>query len=587
MATDAGAVAAVHPLSPEREGRLLLKLRATTAGHLIGSMLTQARLRLGLVATLSLIFWAALFGLFFEAFTFIDSMHAEVISLLFNAFFSSLMVMMVFSTGILMYGSLYTSTEAKLLLTCPLRPEAIHAHKFQEAFWFSSWGFVLLGSPMLVAYGIVRDAPWPFFAMLLPFMISFVMIPAALGSILCMLLVAGLPRLRIHAITIAVVSLSLAVIWLVYSALQSTQSETMTVAWFEETLARLTLTEQRVLPSWWLSSGLLESGLRGETVAEGRASTLEALKFLGLLIANALLLNLVASWVARGTYRVGYSHLQAEIPRRRQRALSWFDGLLAQSGTPWGRPLRLLLVKDLQIFRRDATQWSQFMIFFGLLGLYFYNLRSFNYTHAYASIIGYLNLAVVGLILSTFTTRFVFPSISLEGRRFWILGLLPINRDQIVWSKFLFAFGGGLLPCLGLVALSGSMLGVASETLWRHLYCCGILCSGLSGIAVGLGACMPNLRESSPAKIAAGFGGTLSLVLSALFIIAVVMVTALPSHLNLLRRSLGQMPRENFVGFISSQQGIVVGLVVVALLGVLATFLPLLLGVRAFRRLEP
>ena len=587
MTSDSFPIAATHPLSAEQEGRLLLRLRATTAGHLIGAMLTQARLRLGLVTSLSIIFWIALFALFFEAFTFIDSMHAEVISLLFNAFFSSLMVMMVFSTGILMYGGLYTSEEAKLLLTCPLRPESIHAHKFQEALWFSSWGFVLLGSPMLVAYGVVRHAPWPFFAMLLPFMISFVVIPAAIGSIICMLLVASLPRLRIHAISISILIVSVGIIWLVYSALQSTQSETMTVAWFEETLSRLTLTEQKVLPSWWLASGLLESGLRGETPAQGWASTLEALKFLGLLVANAMLLNLIAGWVARWCYRSGYSNLQAEIPRRRQRTLSWFDHLLARSGPQWGSPLRLLLVKDLQIFRRDATQWSQFMIFFGLLGLYFFNLRSFNYSHAYASIIGYLNLAVVGLILSTFTTRFVFPSISLEGRRFWILGLLPVSRDQIVWSKFLFAFGGGLLPCLGLVTLSTSMLGVAKETLIIHLYCCGMLCSGLSGIAVGLGAYMPNLRESSPAKIAAGFGGTLSLVLSALFIIAVVMMTALPNHLNLLRRSMGQMPGENFLGFVSSQVGIASSLVVVGILGVLATFLPLVLGIRAFRRLEP
>jgi hypothetical protein len=44
-------------------------------------------------------------------------------------------------------------------------------------------------------------------------------------------------------------------------------------------------------------------------------------------------------------------------------------------------------------------------------------------------LIGSLNLGVVGLILSTFTTRFVYPMISLEGRRFWILGLLPVHRD--------------------------------------------------------------------------------------------------------------------------------------------------------------
>ena len=58
-----------------------------------------------------------------------------------------------------------------------------------------------------------------------------------------------------------------------------------------------------------------------------------------------------------------------------------------------------------------------------------------NYT-AWVNMISFLNLAVVGLILSTFTTRFIFPMISLEGRRFWILGMLPVRRDTILWGKF-------------------------------------------------------------------------------------------------------------------------------------------------------
>ena len=72
--------------------------------------------------------------------------------------------------------------------------------------------------------------------------------------------------------------------------------------------------------------------------------------------------------------------------------------------------------------------------------------------------VSFLNLSVVGLLLSTFTTRFIFPMISLEGRRFWILGLLPVRRETILWSKFFFAAGGSILPCSALVLLSDVML---------------------------------------------------------------------------------------------------------------------------------
>ena len=58
-----------------------------------------------------------------------------------------------------------------------------------------------------------------------------------------------------------------------------------------------------------------------------------------------------------------------------------------------------------------------------------------------------MNLSVVGLLMSTFTTRFVFPLVSLEGRHFWLLGLLPLKRDTILWAKFLFSVGRLVLPC--------------------------------------------------------------------------------------------------------------------------------------------
>lgn len=570
-----------------QENQLSRKLRRTLAWNIVTSTVHQSRFRFGLVLVLSIIFWAAVFCLFYDAFSFIDSMHAEVMSLLFNTFFSALMVMMTFSTGILMYGGLYRSGESSFLLTCPLRAETIHAHKFTEALWFSSWGFILLGSPMLIAYGIVRDAPWSFFVMIVPFIVTFVVIPASIGSILCMLVVAGLPRLRLHALSISFALVAAGIFWISWSTFSSTKSQLLTTAWFEETLSRLAMTEQVFLPSWWLASGLLDAALRGESPDLTNQSTREALKFLGLILANALLLSLIASWVARGTYRKGYSNLQAEVPIRKRRQLFWLDELLTRGGSHVGNPIRLLLVKDLQIFRRDVTQWSQFIIFFGLLGLYFYNLRSFNYSHVYASLVGHLNLAVIGLIFSTFTTRFVFPSISLEGRRFWILGLLPIDRDQIVWSKFFFSFAGGLIPCLGLILLSDSMLGLPWSTIFIHLMCSLALCAGLSGIAVGMGASIPNFRESSPAKIAAGFGGTLSLVLSAMFIILLVVTVGFTHHFNLLQQTLGQVPLDTASQLLGSSGGQVVSLCIVIAGGLLATFLPLTLGIRAFRQLEP
>ena len=51
----------------------------------------------------------------------------------------------------------------------------------------------------------------------------------------------------------------------------------------------------------------------------------------------------------------------------------------------------------------------------------------------------------------------------------------------------------------------------------------------LTALAMGLGALYPNFREDNPTKIVSGFGGTLCLVLSFLYIVGSVTLLALGS----------------------------------------------------------
>ena len=520
-----------RPIAADEEERALRRLRFRVARATLRSLLSGARLRVALVAILSVVFWALLYGLFHEAFAFIDSLHAEVVPLVFNTFFSALLAMLLFSAAILLYGSLYASPRSRFLLTLPTRASAVWAHAFREALWFSGWGFILLGSPLLVAHGVVRQAPWTYYLLLLPLLVSFAAIPATVGAILCMLLVAWLPRVRLHALGFGIAAALGVIAWLGWSAASAPGGPVLSEAWFQQAFARLRVTEQRLSPSFWLSSALVDAAA---PLGAGHGRLADAVRYLAVLASNALALGLVARALADRFLRLGVSRLLGDAPARRRRLRSWWiDDWITETGTRAGRPLRLLVVKDLRVFRRDVSQWSQAAIFLGLLALYSWNVRVLDYHHAYAAMIGFLNLAVVALIFSTFTTRFVFPSISLEGRCFWILGLLPVGRDRIVWSKFLFSFAGGVVPCCALVALSDARLGVAPWIIAIHVACSAALCAGLSGIAVGFGAMWPDLREPSPARLAAGFGGTLCLVTSALVIIAAVLVTAVPVHFRL------------------------------------------------------
>ena len=67
--------------------------------------------------------------------------------------------MLFFSTGIITYTALFHSREGAFLLSTPATTDRIFAYQFAEAVAISSWGFFLLGSPLMVAYGITVHAP--------------------------------------------------------------------------------------------------------------------------------------------------------------------------------------------------------------------------------------------------------------------------------------------------------------------------------------------------------------------------------------------------------------------------------------------
>ena len=55
--------------------------------------------------------------------------------------------------------------------------------------FYSSWGFFLLASPIMIAYGIVAGAPWYYYFLLVPLIVSFVYIPCSIGAICCMFII--------------------------------------------------------------------------------------------------------------------------------------------------------------------------------------------------------------------------------------------------------------------------------------------------------------------------------------------------------------------------------------------------------------
>ncbi|WP_422931117.1 putative ABC transporter permease subunit [Singulisphaera sp. PoT] len=567
--------------SASEAARAFRKHRYRLIMNAFQTQMSGSRLRMIMILICSAIFWVVLFGLFFEGFQFVGKYidpTNTIIEYLFSIFFLSLLVMLFFSTGIIVYTGMFQSREAAFLLTLPTSADRVFAYKFVEAIGFSSWGFLLLVSPMMVAYGITVPASGAFYGIFLLYLLAFVFIPGGLGACAAILVANFFPRRQKTILIAGGISSVAAMIFLIVKVAR-TPGETLSVDWLGGLIGRLAFSQNALLPSRWMSAGLLAS-------ARGHWS--DSLFYLMVISGHAALAYLVAAVLARDLYRQGYSRVQGGRSNRRRSGWYGFDMFFHRVFFFIPGPIRLLILKDLRTFRRDPAQWSQFLIFFGLLGFYFLNIRRLSYdvqSPYWRNLVSFLNLAVTALILSTFTSRFIFPLLSLEGRNFWILGLLPLKREAILWGKFAFASGISLVSSEILVVLSDLMLRMSSAMIALHMGMVAVLCLGLSGISVGLGARLPNLKESDPSKIAAGFGGTLNLLVSLIFIFSIVTAMALPCHLYF----AGQ-DATVFASVVLTESNfrywMTVAIIVSLIVGAIGTIVPLRIGIKAFKNME-
>ena len=137
------------------QGALFRRLRVTLLRNGLRVALENGRVRLftmiatsGVVAAFAFAVSLYLFGqLKVNNIPF----KGAIVEALFDILFFTLGTMLVFSTGIILYASLFTSPEARFLLCSPARADHIFATKFQAALTFSSWGIVILGVPIFVA----------------------------------------------------------------------------------------------------------------------------------------------------------------------------------------------------------------------------------------------------------------------------------------------------------------------------------------------------------------------------------------------------------------------------------------------------
>ena len=226
-----GAATAIetHPARSADFG-LLVRCRSLQLRNLIDQQLRDSPWRTLAVLVLLVVIWMTLYALLNHLLGQMRGWGAGVgIAMFPNLFvlaFVALAVMLAFSNAVISFGSLYGELEASYLLAMPVHARAAVCVKWLEGMFLSSWSFLLLGVPLMLAVARNASVEWYYYPLFLGHFLGFVAIPACLGLLAAWIVAMWAPRRPVAtAISLGVIALLGVIYWFSSISQHAVESE--------------------------------------------------------------------------------------------------------------------------------------------------------------------------------------------------------------------------------------------------------------------------------------------------------------------------------------------------------------------------
>ncbi|MCI0434961.1 MAG: hypothetical protein L0271_15170 [Gemmatimonadetes bacterium] len=520
----------------------------------------------GLVlGAVGLIFWAILFALMYRMIAYFRSTPGvgDVLALkLLGVVLLAFLPILLLSNVITALSSFFLARDLELLAAAPVDGTRIYFARLLETAIHSSWMIVLALVPVLSAYAVVFDAGPLFFATAPVVLAAYLLIPAVLGTAVTQLLVNVFPARRAREL-LALVALLVAAGVIVALRLIRPEQLARPEGFRDlvDFIATLQTPQSVWLPSEWAAEALV-APLALSGGADGFA--------LLLLVSTALAFAVFGARAHERLFRVGLSRAQegSATSVRRGWPLERFFASIEGAA-------RSMVVKDVRTFFRDTTQWSQLILLAVLVVIYGYNIKMLplfsgeDVGFFLTNVVVFLNIGLAGFVIAAIAARFVFPSVSLEGRTLWLLKSSPLRLNSLVWSKYWVGVVPLLVLAVAITAGTNAILRVSGFVAVLSILTIMVVTFAVASLALGFGAVYPKFNTENAADIPTGFGGLLFMMVSTAYLAAVVVLEAWPVYAVLLARLRGQPLGIEHWGAIG------IGLGIALLLSIAATFIPL------------
>jgi len=425
----------------------------------------------------------------------------------------------------------YLSKDLELHFSLPVDLNAWVLNRFSQVFMQSSWMLMLFGASFIWIFlylselhPLIRLAGVAIYGALCSF-------PIIASTLVCMILVRLFPARRVHQVFLVVTVVLVSSVILIFRYLEPEQY--IGPGGLERFRGFVDLTANRRQP--WNPAMWAADLFAAWNQKQWSASLEPGLKLGALFAVGIGGLLVTAQRVYRGSWDRALQALSGETDLlQRGTKLSWLSRHLASAR--WSQEVRELL-----LFIRDPSQWSQVFVLGALMALYLFSVSKVtdNLLGATSYIMALLNSLFVGFISLSIASRFVFTSFSSDGEAIWLMKTAPDGWSRFMRGK-LIVYG---IPCLVfsilLGVLSGVILGLDREqlvTLGFHGLWDGSLMILLS-LAFGMLFINPGIEN--PLKLIISPGGLLLMVVG-VFFSAAHLVLRLTANMPALNRFLAE-----------------------------------------------
>lgn len=452
-----------------------------------------------------------------------------LISKLLEMLFMTMFFMLLFSGVISALSVLFLDTELQTLMVSPQPLSRIFMSRFILLTFDSSWMAVIFFSPVFLAFAKILNAHWTAYIYFPIALLCFVLIPNMIGAGGSLLLAAFFPIRQMKKIF---QFLSIIMLTGLIFFLRSLEAEKLlNPSHFSSVstyLISLELPLVKYSPTSWIHQTTLNLFYGKYEAAFSYFMPLFYSVTIGLII-----IGLLAKYLYHYSWQRSSEAMDNQII-----GLEWLRKILIKPLQLASPDFRVIASKEVTIFLRDPAVFSQIFMMIAIIVIYAYNLAILPikdvptmFTQGLNNALIYLNGPFIGFIVASIGMRFVYPSVSLEGRAFWAVKSSPVSPKRILIIKLAFYLLPMILLSMILCTVTNSIFTVSTPVLrWVSYFNVLLISLVVTSLAIGVGSVNADFNSDSPLKIAGSYGGFIYMILSGVYILNLILLEAYPIY---------------------------------------------------------